>query len=106
MDFHSPQGEFECGSGAVDNHRMMQRLVLFILLLCAALSWPLPSRGTQVAAVEAAERKTCIVYVTRTGERYHVDDCRYLRRSRKAIDKREAIRAGYTPCRVCGGSDC
>jgi hypothetical protein len=87
---------------------MKRRLVLFVLLLCGVLSVPLsPLRVTQIATVEAAaERKACIVFVTRTGERYHVDGCRYLRRSRIPMEKREAIRAGFTPCRVCGGSDC
>ncbi len=42
-----------------------------------------------------------IVYITRTGIRYHRDWCRSLRRSRIPIQLDEAIRRGYTPCRIC-----
>lgn len=42
-----------------------------------------------------------IVYVTRTGKKYHQGSCRYLRRSKipmKLID----AKARYGPCSVCG----
>lgn len=44
---------------------------------------------------------TTIVYVTKTGEKYHVDGCRYLKKSKieKSLD--DAIDAGYEPCSVC-----
>ncbi|MHB9025104.1 MAG: ComEC/Rec2 family competence protein [Armatimonadota bacterium] len=42
-----------------------------------------------------------IVYITRTGSKYHRDGCRYLARSRIPITRREAIARGYTPCSVC-----
>ena len=78
--------------------------------LCAILVVPaLPGRAIAASrhdGVTAASRQECLVYITRTGERYHVADCRYLKRSRIPIEKREAIKSGYTPCRVCGGSDC
>jgi len=41
------------------------------------------------------------VYITRTGKKYHRLDCRYLRRSSTPISLTEAIRRGYTPCKVC-----
>lgn len=42
-----------------------------------------------------------IVYVTRTGAKYHRGHCRYLRRSKIPMKLRDAVRAGYTPCKVC-----
>lgn len=42
-----------------------------------------------------------IVYITRTGSKYHRAGCRYLSRSQIAISKSQAISQGYTPCSVC-----
>lgn len=41
------------------------------------------------------------VYVTKTGKKYHNEDCRYLRQSSIAINLHDAIKRGYTPCLVC-----
>lgn len=46
-------------------------------------------------------KKTYIVYITRTGHKYHRAGCRYLRQSKIAISLNNAINAGYTPCSVC-----
>lgn len=40
------------------------------------------------------------VYVTRTGEKYHRDGCRYLSRSRIPTSLKDA-KLGYTACSVC-----
>jgi len=42
-----------------------------------------------------------IVYITRTGRKYHTTDCRYLSKSKIPITLKEAIQRGYTPCSVC-----
>lgn len=42
-----------------------------------------------------------IVYVTRTGHKYHRDGCRYLRKSKIPMTLKEAKEAGYEPCSVC-----
>src|SRR5438093_9355007 len=41
------------------------------------------------------------VYVTRTGKKYHVAGCRYLRSSQIPMKLKDAVNAGYTPCSVC-----
>jgi len=41
------------------------------------------------------------VYITKTGECYHRDGCRYLRRSQISISKSSAINQGYRACHVC-----
>ncbi len=45
--------------------------------------------------------KTDIVYITRTGEKYHRAGCRYLSKSQIPIERSQAISRGYTPCSVC-----
>ena len=40
------------------------------------------------------------VYVTRTGEKYHADGCRYLRKSSIPMKLSEAKKS-YSPCSVC-----
>jgi hypothetical protein len=42
-----------------------------------------------------------IVYVTRTGHKYHRDGCRYLRQSKIKITLKDAKEQGYTPCSIC-----
>lgn len=41
-----------------------------------------------------------IVYITKTGAKYHCAGCRYLARSKIPIELSEAVK-GYTPCSVC-----
>jgi len=42
-----------------------------------------------------------IVYITKTGKKYHGLGCRYLSKSCIPISLTEAKRRGYTPCKVC-----
>ena len=41
------------------------------------------------------------VYITATGEKYHVGSCRYLSKSKIAISLADAKSRGYAPCSVC-----
>ena len=41
------------------------------------------------------------VYITKTGEKYHKKGCQYLKYSSRSIDLKDAINAGYEPCKVC-----
>ena len=47
------------------------------------------------------DRVEYIVYITRTGAKYHRGTCRYLKYSKFAVSKKEAISDGYLPCKVC-----
>ncbi len=49
----------------------------------------------------AAAMGSTTVYVTRTGEKYHVKGCRYLAQSRIKLTPEEAKARGYEPCSVC-----
>ena len=50
---------------------------------------------------EAPSSTSYTVYITKTGEKYHRDGCRYLKKSQIAIDKNDAVARRYTPCSVC-----
>ena len=50
---------------------------------------------------EPVGKPTMQVYVTRSGEKYHRDSCRYLKKSKKSIKLSKAKSSGYTPCKVC-----
>jgi micrococcal nuclease len=64
------------------------RLYIYALLLLLAL-----------AASSCAEDLQ--VYITETGEKYHLDGCRYLERSRIPIQLSTAVSSGYDPCGHC-----
>ncbi|MBR0278340.1 MAG: hypothetical protein IJQ50_07775 [Clostridia bacterium] len=49
----------------------------------------------------AEERTEGIVYATRTGEKYHRDGCRYLRKSRIPMSLSNVRKLGLTPCSKC-----
>tara|TARA_B100000683_G_C12015653_1_gene359816 strand:+ start:9 stop:368 length:360 start_codon:yes stop_codon:yes gene_type:complete len=52
--------------------------------------------ATQVIDVYAQD-----VYVTKTGSKYHLEECRYLRQSAYYINMADAIDKGFTACSVC-----
>ncbi|NQT80165.1 MAG: thermonuclease family protein [Candidatus Aminicenantes bacterium] len=59
------------------------------------------------ATVEAPELKAAdksedtIVYITRTGKKYHREGCSSLKKSKIPITLKEANERGYTPCALC-----
>lgn len=42
-----------------------------------------------------------IVYIAKTGKKYHLENCRTLRDEKEAIDLDEAIKNGYEACKIC-----
>lgn len=51
----------------------------------------------------AFQHEEPLVYITRTGEKYHSKDCGYLWASAIPIGLNQAKQAGYTMCSRCGG---
>ena len=45
--------------------------------------------------------KDKVVFITNTGKKYHIEDCRYLGKSSIEIEIEEAKEQGYEPCSVC-----
>ena len=46
-------------------------------------------------------KKATTVYVTKTGAKYHLGSCSYLRQSKISTNKAKAIKEGYTACSRC-----
>lgn len=46
------------------------------------------------------QNKKSLVYVTESGKKYHVKNCR-LKHGSKGITLEEAKKKGYKPCEVC-----
>ena len=66
---------------------------------------PPPTRSAEASAEPAAkvaqDPDEIIVYVTKSGKKYHRKDCYHLRKSARPIPLKEAIRKGYEPCKHC-----
>ncbi len=41
------------------------------------------------------------VYITATGTKYHLENCRSLKKSKTAISLPDAISKGYVACKIC-----
>jgi competence protein ComEC len=50
---------------------------------------------------ESSDKQEIIVYVTRTGEKYHSAGCQYLSQSCIPMSLEDAVDEGYTPCSKC-----
>lgn len=84
----------------------MDRRFISACFIVAALLAVAPSPATPHEPERVSETKDCTVYITRTGSKYHRSGCSSLRYSRVAVTRSQAIAAGYTACKRCGGSDC
>lgn len=68
---------------------------------------PAPAAELRTGRVRAAtERRTpadaaAVVYVTRTGKKYHRAGCRYLSINQTRSSRQDAEMRGLTPCSVC-----
>ncbi len=80
---------------------MKRYLILFFVAL-SFLATPTNDSANLYAknGVTAPAKKDVTVYVTRTGVKYHLSGCRYLRRSSIPMKLSEA-RKTYTACSVC-----
>jgi len=54
-----------------------------------------------IAGVGYAAGRDTVVYVTRTGEKYHTERCSSVRNSKISISLGEAVAKGYGPCQRC-----
>ena len=74
----------------------------FLLALFISIPATQPQLTSHIYAQNASttQKIESIVYITRTGSKYHRAGCRYLKRSAIAIDKSEAEK-NFLPCKVC-----
>lgn len=81
----------------------MQRIISFciaLLTLTLAQGFPENKPVTQYVVAEVYQKEVT-VYITKTGEKYHRGNCRYLSRSKISTTKKDAIKNGYGACKVC-----
>lgn len=79
----------------------MRKRILYLLL---ALAFLLPAASHVQggdAAYSTVEQKDAVVYITKTGEKYHQAGCQYLKKSQIKTTKKEAVKNGYGACKVC-----
>lgn len=57
--------------------------------------------GILFASFTGAVYADTIVYITKSGTKYHAANCRYLSKSKISISLSDAIARGYTPCSRC-----
>ena len=70
-----------------------------ILLLAICLATLAVAQANMPPVAEPAANDP-IVYVTKTGKKYHENHCRYLDHSKRALSLSAATKK-YTPCKVC-----
>jgi hypothetical protein len=82
---------------------------LFCLLLLLALGPAGAATGSSAVTIgpahqspsQPADNGDTLVYITKTGKKYHADGCRSLSKSRIPIKLRDAVTRGYTACLLC-----
>lgn len=70
----------------------------FIILMAASFTGCNQSKAT---SNNNNSRDSTIVYITKSGDKYHTASCTYLRKSKISITLGEAKKEGYTPCSKC-----
>lgn len=61
---------------------------------------PAPAPAATPAVAGEADAAT-VVYLGKSGSRYHLKGCRYLKGAGKEITIGDAMKKGYAPCNVC-----
>lgn len=59
------------------------------------------SDGGEVGSGVAYKNENNIVYITRTGKKYHREGCSYLGGSKIPISLKDACKKSYVPCPGC-----
>lgn len=79
---------------------MKNLFFLFVVSLWVSLSGFVSVAESQ-PLVEAVAPKEQVVYITKTGKKYHKSSCHHLKKSKIEIKKLKAKELGYTACAVC-----
>lgn len=78
----------------------MQAVVALFLIICFAVYNPQEPPKAKEKPPKAKQQEI-IVYVTKTGGKYHRAGCQYLRRSSFPISLKDAKASLYSPCSRC-----
>jgi hypothetical protein len=92
----------------------MKKALIFlipILLLCSCTPGIAASGGVVIhgelpkpTGIISYYKNEDIVYVTKSGKKYHNEGCTYLKSSKIMISLEQAIMEGKQPCSKCFGS--
>lgn len=74
--------------------------LLFVALGPAVEALAPQSERVSFSADRVVDDET-VVYITKTGKKYHRGSCRYLKQSKIKTTLKKAKRAGYGACKVC-----
>lgn len=97
--------------------RYIRKLILSVLIAIVLLAVCIGSRITVKSNTTYeinSEYETAMptdninepVYITRTGTKYHFHDCRTIKdKNKMEISLEEAVKNGYTPCKICIGKE-
>jgi hypothetical protein len=72
------------------------RKFVYVLVLLVSLVFLVQA----ATVISSDSNKDTIVYVTKTGSKYHRDGCRYLKKSKIPMRLEDAVKS-YSPCSVC-----
>ncbi len=73
--------------------------LLFLLLLLFPQAMIATARGAPPG--KFLPQQETVVYITKTGEKYHRDGCRYLSQSKIKVSKADAVKNRFGACKVC-----
>ena len=75
--------------------------LFFLVTICLWVSFSgfAPANFTHENITDIAKEQ--VVYITKTGKKYHKSSCHYLKRSKIKTSKSKAQKQGYTACKVC-----
>ena len=79
----------------------MKKLLLLVLAGLSLFVSPVALAGVNRPVTISAPAKQTIVYTTKTGSKYHISGCRYLKQSKIKTTRKEAVANGYGACKVC-----
>lgn len=80
---------------------IITRLILLIVLTFFTSTFTYSSHATFQFNRFVDNKQETTVYITKTGKKYHISSCGYLRQSKISIGKNDAINKGFTPCSKC-----
>jgi hypothetical protein len=83
-------------------YQYLKYFVLFVAIVQSSnISFADRTLGYSVFSRNSYRTQESVVYVTRTGTKYHKSSCRYLSQSKIKTTLKKAIAAGNGACKVC-----
>lgn len=79
----------------------MKKLFYLLLLIIGLLSSSFSAPEVPSVRTDTVFAKEKVVYVTKTGKRYHLSNCHHLRSSKIKLSLSRAKQLGYLPCKHC-----